>query len=285
MLLDRTFVPQDKQIIYHYCSADSFEKIVRSKALRFSDANMLNDSEELRWGYRLFEDAATDILRNPKHPDIAGLNLDFIDAIDKCVAPLQLQLCQFVCCLSQEGDQLSQWRAYADDGRGFAIGFDARAVVAMPATLMEIQYDRTLQLKEMKVALASIYLGFVKRGSKFDNDFVQDCLLLGMFFCGFKNPSFFEEREIRALRAISVNIEPEAIRFIDDDRREIGFRTSGGSIVAYVDLPFTDLLGCNSIAEVVLGPKNPNMPNNVTIFMSHLNHKNIRVRRSSCPYR
>ncbi|WP_353867109.1 DUF2971 domain-containing protein [uncultured Desulfovibrio sp.] len=30
---------------------------------------------------------------------------------------------KFICCLSEHGDILSQWRTYADDGRGFAIGF------------------------------------------------------------------------------------------------------------------------------------------------------------------
>ena len=30
---------------------------------------------------------------------------------------------QFVSCFSADGDVLSQWRAYADDGHGFAIGF------------------------------------------------------------------------------------------------------------------------------------------------------------------
>ena len=28
----------------------------------------------------------------------------------------------YCCCLSERGDSLGQWRAYADDGRGVAIG-------------------------------------------------------------------------------------------------------------------------------------------------------------------
>ena len=30
----------------------------------------------------------------------------------------------FVCCFSRTGDDLGQWRAYADNGRGYALGFD-----------------------------------------------------------------------------------------------------------------------------------------------------------------
>jgi hypothetical protein len=31
----------------------------------------------------------------------------------------------FVSCFSAAGDDLGQWRAFADNGRGFALGFDA----------------------------------------------------------------------------------------------------------------------------------------------------------------
>ena len=31
----------------------------------------------------------------------------------------------FVCCFSKAEEDLGQWRAYADNGRGYSIGFDA----------------------------------------------------------------------------------------------------------------------------------------------------------------
>jgi len=34
----------------------------------------------------------------------------------------------FICCFSKVGDDLGQWRAYADNGRGYALGFDAKAL-------------------------------------------------------------------------------------------------------------------------------------------------------------
>lgn len=34
----------------------------------------------------------------------------------------------FMCSFSSCGDDLGQWRAYADNGRGYAIGFDAHAL-------------------------------------------------------------------------------------------------------------------------------------------------------------
>jgi hypothetical protein len=34
----------------------------------------------------------------------------------------------FICCFSADGDDLGQWRGYADDGQGFALGFDTKAL-------------------------------------------------------------------------------------------------------------------------------------------------------------
>ena len=34
----------------------------------------------------------------------------------------------FVCSFSADGNDLGQWRAYADNGRGYALGFDAKAL-------------------------------------------------------------------------------------------------------------------------------------------------------------
>src|SRR4029077_14496990 len=34
----------------------------------------------------------------------------------------------FICCFSSDGDGLGQWRAYADNGQGFALGFDTRSL-------------------------------------------------------------------------------------------------------------------------------------------------------------
>jgi hypothetical protein len=34
----------------------------------------------------------------------------------------------FVCSFSKDGNDLSQWRSYADDGRGYVLGFDTQAL-------------------------------------------------------------------------------------------------------------------------------------------------------------
>jgi len=42
-------------ILYHYCSADTFYEIIKSKSLRLSDITKSNDSQELKWVFTSFK--------------------------------------------------------------------------------------------------------------------------------------------------------------------------------------------------------------------------------------
>ena len=59
------YEPRSNEIFYHYCSADTFCKIIESKSLWFCDIRHMNDREELSYGYKLFENS----LKNSKIPD------------------------------------------------------------------------------------------------------------------------------------------------------------------------------------------------------------------------
>lgn len=69
----------------------------------------------------------------------------------------KLRLTPYVCCFSREGDLLSQWRAYADDGAGFSVGFTSswlnRKHGNCPMKLLEAEYDEDRQI-ELLLTLA-----------------------------------------------------------------------------------------------------------------------------------
>lgn len=50
---------------------------------------------------------------------------------------------KYICCFSKEGDLLSQWRAYANDGKGFSIGFDIKKLDEY------ISEEKTITLEEV----------------------------------------------------------------------------------------------------------------------------------------
>src|SRR5436305_8177482 len=124
MILDRLYNPTKDELIYHYCGANAFTQIVRSRTMWHTAFSALNDSTERKWGLTQFLDAV-DKLRS-----VCGF--EFIDRITEIVRLAQNCSVAMVSSFSLDGDLLSQWRAYADDGRGFSIGMSAYEL-EMPA--------------------------------------------------------------------------------------------------------------------------------------------------------
>jgi len=257
---------------------------------------MMNDAHEMRLGYHIFELAAGELMKlSETSANLKGMTKDFFDKVDGIISPLQLSMHPFVVGFSREPDLLGQWRAYADDGRGFTIGFDAQALRNMPVTLIGIEYERDHQIEEMKAALGAIYLENLDDGNSFDSKFRQSCMLLGNLMSGFKNATFKDEREVRSIHVLTVKIKGQSIRLTDEggligQKDEVAgetvqFRTSDSAIIAFIDLPFgRGFQGC-PIREVILGPKNPNKPGNVLMFLSHAGYEGVIIRKSVSSYR
>lgn len=99
--------------IYHYCSIPSFYNIIQSKTLFLSNTNYLNDSLESKWLKQI-----TKKLNKGK-----GFNFNSIS--NSIVENLWSRYDNgiYVACFSEHKDLLSQWRGYADNAHGVAIGF------------------------------------------------------------------------------------------------------------------------------------------------------------------
>jgi len=214
MLIGRLLEPTADQLVYHYCSAESFQAILESGRLRFSDINMLNDSTEYRWGYSIFEEAATRLIkRTGISEQVPTMTVEFFDAVDQVLSQGQLIAHPFVSCLSLDGNSLDQWRKYADDGRGYAIGFQAIALRQLPITLLHVSYDVEEQVREMMTALVALH----SRAPELPLSGValEDAELISAFMTALKHPSFQSEREVRCLRAISLEKVGSNFRFVD----------------------------------------------------------------------
>lgn len=126
MILSRVYEPNDSEIIYHYCGASAFLDISTTKKMRFSDVFSMNDFMEMHWGYAVWEKAATQLL-----PE---LGQEFLDGVDDVIHSCSLNELPVASCYSLDGDVLSQWRAYADDGKGYAICSNFRSVLFESST-------------------------------------------------------------------------------------------------------------------------------------------------------
>lgn len=297
MLMNRLYVPTDTDMMYHYCSASTFQAITTSGTIRFSDINMLNDESECRWAYSIFEEAATRLIKRVGLQEAAPtIEISFIDSIDKIISPIQLVAHPFIASFSLEPDLLGQWRAYADDGRGFAVGFCADLLKRqLPATFLRVLYDREQQIKEMMQAILVIYM-VQHKGNGFDKSkFIEDCVLLGTYMTSFKHPAFAEEREVRAVHAVSIQEQGKLVKFIDEGGivdghievagNPVSFQVRDNHLVAYIDATLTPSNMPSPIHDLVMGPKNHSAPGNLQLFLGGLGYTDITLCRSSVPYR
>jgi len=296
MLMSRIFLPSAEQIIYHYCSAQTLCAILESRKLRFTDINMLSDAHETKCGYTVFEEAATRLIKRTDVPEaVPEMSIAFFDSVDEILSRIQLIAHPFVSCLSLAGDDLGQWRAYADDGRGFAMGFRAAPLLRLPVTVLSVQYERELQVKEMMAALVAIFQRQNDEADIAKGNFFEDCVLLGTYMVGFKESAFQHEREVRCLHAVNVINDNGGMRFTDPGGQNdsghsfegvsIGFQVRDNHLCAFLDLPFWLSDSAHPLAEIVLGPKNNSYAGNILLYLGGLSYSEVALRKSSVPYR
>lgn len=110
-------------ILYHYTDDRGLRGIIETGKIWLTDIFALNDPAELRHGIEHAIQRIRELARTGK-PELK-LFADRFAEIRK--GGIERSAHYFVACMSTRGDDLGQWRAYADDGRGFALGFQGDA--------------------------------------------------------------------------------------------------------------------------------------------------------------
>jgi Protein of unknown function (DUF2971) len=286
MLPNRRFVPSEADILYHYCSPQTFLTICTTKCLRFSDLFAMNDFMEVHWGYHVWERAASAVL------DLVGK--PFLDDIDEIIHKSGLKALALATCLSRNGDVLSQWRAYGADGTGYAIGFKASDITQLPVQPLRVEYNLDIQVEEVKNFILALHDVEKTEITPRGQDFFNACASLAFDLNSFKNPAFSEEDEVRLLHLVNFQKSNSTLRLVDPGGTSFGqpavpqaisFHMSSSTPVAHVDLTFTGKGNKWPIVEVVLGPKNDSLLSGVSVFLETLNLPNVRVRKSAASYR
>jgi Protein of unknown function (DUF2971) len=284
MLLDRLYKASNNELIYHYCRAESFVEILMSQTMWHTAYHVLNDSMEREWGYLVFKKA---LQRLPSEIDSS-----FGERIDEIIKIAYRHSLVMLACYSLDADVLGQWRAYGDNGRGFALGFLPSRML-MPAKKLRVLYEEESQIQELVGNLKHTYDYEKSIGFKFDGEFQKHWGNVGLDLCAYKNPSFREEREIRLAHVSFLTPEGGVVPLGARDPSgrlratpaEVKFRIRDGLVVPYMALDYTDGGENSPVKEVVLGPRNENEESNVRLFLNTLGLKDVSVRRSQVPYR
>lgn len=268
--------PPHPTVLYHYCPTERFLSIVERQELRLSSLSLSNDTLE----GRIVESVMATIAARDGLPGYVWERLKIYLQFDQWIDGLGF-------CLSEDGDALSQWRGYAKDGGGFAIGFSRDYLVWLATKSME--HPRTYwEVKKLVDQGALHYSG--QRGlldSRSPEQIAEDdrklqqlrsrlsmrTLELFLKLFTLKSWAFREEREWRLLSYQRISVDdPVSYRPLDD------------RLVAY--RPYTlESLDRHPIVEVLLGPKQLTPPNTIEALLQQKGFRDVQVKRSAASYR
>ena len=276
MLFLEKYIPKPKELIYHYCSSESFQAICENKTIRLSDLFSMNDCTELKWGYSIWIEVANLLMQE--------LGREFIDAIDKHIHEFGFHSLIISSSFSLKSDMLSQWRAYSSDGNGYCIGFNAQDIFELPVYPFKIIYNKKQQIKKITETVRFIHFAEVVRKEKLGQQFFDHCFFLSAELASMKNPSFYEEKEIRTIHVLALKPINKGLKITDDEGGKVKFRFKENCPVAYLDYDFTNNGKNNPVKEVIIGPKNQSFASGISIYLETLGIENVVVKNSKVPY-
>ena len=242
----------------------------------------MNDTKELIWG----RDLLLDILKNNKNlfpQEFRVFMILNIYSVDGDLLPL-------IASFSKNGDLLSQWRAYADDAKGFSIGFCKNTISnTLPVNMKNICYNK----KEQEELIFNSLIVFHKWWEKLKDDnlsiMIDPLLAFSMDLASLKNPSFYEEQEVRVIHLLTKNRDNNT--WFDaggHNAKEESIpglpvlsRVSINKDIPYIDMPLIDQ---NSIQKVILGSKNPESIDSVREKLNFLGLSHVLVEKSLSTY-
>lgn len=210
------FNPIPSGPLYHYTTGNSVIDIIRSGELWATQVACLNDSSELLYPIKLLHDKVDIMSKSPISLEIGFLLKEIEDSLSATAIDTEGR---FLACFSEDGDDLSQWRAYGGGEGGYAIGFDSlhlRHHQPSPIILGKVEY-RIKQQSDFLDNLLENCIKFFFDGvrkkrapsvEEWTSEFLPYFAGLAIMFASFiKHPKFAGEREWRLV----YHLQDEAI--------------------------------------------------------------------------
>jgi hypothetical protein len=278
--------------IYHYTNDKALKGIIGKGRLWCSDIFYLNDLSELKYAVSL----ATEIL--DQHT-LGGSEDDrrFANYFRRYEQNVEGIAHFFVWSFSRKDNHLGQWRAYADNGRGFAIGFDGKMLEqafghengkpVKEHKIFPVCYDEE-KLKDILrriivKAIPLISISNVQNLSKKAKNEYMKILRLSLILqvshtaLFFKHPAYEDEREYRFIQIHPANQLPDGIIWRDRPYELIRYREFDWKTSAPT-----------ALKETVIGPATALAIGERFItdcLRSHNTYPWFHIRPSGIPYR
>lgn len=268
-------------IIYHYCSVEAFNAIIQNRTLWLSSVYNLNDYKEIHWiKDKIFKKIKDSITKD---------NFNKYKTFEELFAKQLPNV--YIASFSQGADLLSQWRAYANDGYGVAIGFNSDYFEKNKMVkTSEVLYDEVCQEQQIDSILKPL--------EQLDNDiditsskFEETCKNIindiNNLSAKSKNELFKEEQEVRLIHNPKIIDDKENKQFIfKDNLSKMKFRSVCGNLIPYFELKFEEeIIDVPAILEIIKGPKNKFIEQEVKIFLSLNGFYGVDIKSSKSSYR
>lgn len=320
-----------KKELFHYCSNNKCFNILESKTIRLSDIQKSNDYKELSLYFpEIFDCLEEQYNQKPfrfKYADKTGEDA-FNEMLDSSYKMWHKkfstgEFSNFVLCLSEKSDMLSQWRGYADNGQGCCIGFyqdelenyclSTNNILRLEKVvyLVDEGIDNAINHAAKRILnnLRGLRKWIVENMTQDDNDPDTDGLLHynfdGMLESAFidslkyKSFAFSEENEWRLFFSRPTYKNPdwvastEGTEFFGPDgfaetvnflNNRIEFLTTDNDLVPYCPIKFEEF-SCNPVASVLVGPKSNIRPSDLNLFLKIQKYNSIRIEKSNITYK
>lgn len=238
---------QIPETLFHYTDINGFMGILDNSEFWLSDLKFLNDTEEWVNGCDIFDN----LIDNYRELITVPVYRKFFDCLREKLDYQKGNNNIFVMSFCEDGDLLSQWRGYGNNG-GISIGFSTKRNQILTCNNVQVTllHDKILYDIADKEKLANEILGLGMENEFIRSegaDFVADVVSKVIWYVIplFKNNSFSSEKEYRwAYRT--------------DNNEAVHFRERNGMILPFVKIKKVtdnDQVAKVNIEKIIIGPQ------------------------------
>lgn len=276
---------KNNNIAYHYCSLETFKSIIENQCFWLCDVQKSNDSAELIYFYdRMIK--TLDKMIDPSEHVTPQYDKDVLQQMKNALQNTKFQTTPvYSCSFSTNGDLLSQWRGYADDGFGVAIGVDFSVFSKLIIPFVDIrsvQYGDAIAHEACECKIKHTFSGADLSSNPETALLSLICQFVSLNHAFYKSLSFQEEKEQRIV-LLEENKTPISYLPYLSERK---YRITHHQLASYHELRFGAIKD-DLLCKIILGPKCQTKPDDIRMFLRDCGYQasNIDIVLSKATYR
>ena len=287
------------RFVYYYCSSAVFESILKNKELWLSDVSKSNDYAEIR----IFFDSIIAelekrlVAKESVATTCKGSSADrYVEVYRSAISALKRAKTMgyfFAICFTSLKDDLSQWRADGDDGRGLCIEIDLSKLERLQGFYCATDMMRLKKVSYCVEEMHSEIEHFVNVLDEIiiDNtstkvkkkcwEWVKSVVCAAPYY---KTEGFSVENEIRLCYARIITAKQMWNIKNGSHLEKVGFRVTKNDCVPYMIFPINKIYSV--ISGITIGPRNQASEDIVRFMLAKYRFaRSVTVCKSKVTYR